>query len=341
MQVLEIYKKWYSDIDKTTFKTIVRLDPTTVTNRKDIVKLGKYCRWLLQQYRLKKFNQLISYEEEVAKFEETGKLPDRIKSQIFDCLHVWHYWYRHRIKNNVKIEQHMYDRKFKHNSCNIFDYKLRDFCFNFQSNETIRNYFLYKKKKGQSKILYDDANIIIIEPLDFIACYHLSKGTDWCSKSENGYQMWAKRCMLIRVIDKKTQQRYRLTWAYDNKYDWSWATIKYPEFSHMDLSSEKVSPFDFNKFRTSKPEPNPENYKERFYTYEEAIRDWERDNQRFGEMFKMFEQLTPTMCQSIYDRFLHRQAERNRANKPKPEPEIDLSLMVQFQLNMVMPFFVH
>jgi hypothetical protein len=47
----EIYKKYYSDIDPTTFYRIVSLDPKTQTSFDKILKIGKYAKVLLKLHR--------------------------------------------------------------------------------------------------------------------------------------------------------------------------------------------------------------------------------------------------------------------------------------------------
>lgn len=47
----EIYKKYYSDIDRPEFIRIISLDPTSKTNGEDIQRIGKYAKLLLKMFK--------------------------------------------------------------------------------------------------------------------------------------------------------------------------------------------------------------------------------------------------------------------------------------------------
>jgi hypothetical protein len=71
----EIYIKYYSDIDPTTFYRIVTLDPKTQTSFNKITRIGKYAKVLL---KLHKLNQLKSETNQDLKIDSTRKLFEKL-----------------------------------------------------------------------------------------------------------------------------------------------------------------------------------------------------------------------------------------------------------------------
>ncbi len=47
----KIHQKYYSDIDKTDFYTILNLDPTTISKRGKVRKVGKYVKFIMNWYK--------------------------------------------------------------------------------------------------------------------------------------------------------------------------------------------------------------------------------------------------------------------------------------------------
>ena len=62
----EIRKKWYSDLPKKTFYSLVNIDPTSV-RKKDFSKPGKYSKWLIREYKKGNLNDNLLEDNEFCK----------------------------------------------------------------------------------------------------------------------------------------------------------------------------------------------------------------------------------------------------------------------------------
>jgi hypothetical protein len=236
----KIYEIYYQKkLTKKLFLKLIKLDPTTVW-KSNIIKPGRYCKWILNQY-LK--NEFVTFTDTFSQ-EITDKAYDR----IFNALMIFHYWLK-----RARPDQYN----------DIFRFNLRNFVFQMEYHgEEYKTRLEFKNKRGNNFTkVYEDDKILILEPLDFLTCYTYSKNTDWCSKSENMYHHWSKNNLLLRFINKETKEIIRLTWSYMNEYnDWSWAAPQYPEFSAREICknyshNNNYKPYDFEKFQYQ-PKPD-------------------------------------------------------------------------------------
>ena len=87
-QLFNIYKKQIPDLNKTTFNTVVALDPTIVKDaNNEIKKSGTYSKWLLNLYKAKKLKSEDFYkvQEYLSNFEKIKpKLKDNKLKNIFN-----------------------------------------------------------------------------------------------------------------------------------------------------------------------------------------------------------------------------------------------------------------
>lgn len=301
----EIYVKWYADkIRYKAFLKIIKLDPTTVF-KKDKVKMGRYCKWLLMQYFKSNF-QTFFYNDQIelkAKVDPASKnflFDDKFSKEIYDSLEVFHNWFK--FKN-------------KHADRDIYKYELYEFTRRMTGGHynDYQDHLKYKKDNGKVFLIYDDENLTVLEPLNFAACYKYSKNTQWCSKTLSSYEGWSRDNILLRFIDKKNKMIFRLTYSY-NSDRWSWATPVYPEFSEQSLIKErpfrfkKITPFSFKYFKKE--------YDKSKYEADDTAK---AQTERFNQLKRLFNLIDKKCAAKILERYTFRQEEYFAAKKKKEE----------------------
>lgn len=234
-----IRDKFYSDIEKKTFYTLVNLDPTSV-RKKDFSKPGDYSRWLLTLY--KKY-----YKQCKESFKSDEKLRDLYPDQEQRC-------------NEVALGQIIYNDLNFHLfifSSNWFKKEAKAKGYNndilkFKSVNELYKLIKplvedFKKQTEDAKfdVVYQDDKVKILIPLNFTAAAETAKNTDWCTTKLPNYQMWNNWALMFRIlpIDSKFD-KLKITWMRDNKkdrYEKSWyiACSEYPE-----MGGTEGTPFD-------------------------------------------------------------------------------------------------
>ena len=239
----DIRNKYYSDMPKRLFYMFVNSDPTSV-RKKDFSKVGKYVKWLINQY-----NQ----HHEDSYYMSEFVYRDDIREKIKNSLYIFTTSTGRKLLKDDKepIDIH------KHN----IDSLLR-------AVSNIKDQWTVLTNDGKIDLVYEDNNLLILIPLNFTACYQYSKNTEWCSQSLNGYNSWSKQGLLYRFIDKQTNEIYRLTWMFNDNTKFSWATKKYPEIGYSNFKIELKTPFEFDKM-TKNFDSYGGNSEDRFMTLKE------------------------------------------------------------------------
>lgn len=304
MLVEDIKKKWYQDIDDKLFLLIAHLDPTSIIKKRNVVKLGMYCKWLFVMYRKKQFEELIRITENIEIFKTKRKLSDNVKKELFDSIFMYHYWYKRKHKLIDKDK-------------NIFNYNLLEFVkrFSYVDKEEKVLFEKYHNQKGKVGLIYEDENIVILEPLDFIACYHLSKKTQWCTKSENSYKYWSTNHILLRFIVKKTKEIFRLTWSLERDDKWSWSTPVYPEYDQYTFQKDEkrsIKPFEFDKLFLPKFNVDRYEFNENSEYYEKQLIEYEKDLKKFEQLRTLFSLINDTAVKKIEIQYEDRKIRKNR-----------------------------
>lgn len=305
LTVDEIYNKWYvNKFKREIFDKVVTLDPLTVVKNKEVVKLGRYCRWLLKV--------LIDFQKDKdGKYLERFVFDEAERIKIHDAFVLFHNWYR---INTHKIECR-----------DIFSFKsLANFQYGMErKKEDYDNIRKARKNKGHIFIIYEDENIMVLEPLDFIACFRFSRHTEWCSKSENAYNSWKRDNILLRFVDKKNKIIHRLTWSYANNDSWSWATPIYPEFNRRDFSKENATPLEISKFDYK---IDPERYANRKMYEEEQV--------KILQIEKMHQLINQSCIDNLMAHYLKRKAEHEQwvleENKRYEKEQLEKSMSQEF-----------
>lgn len=281
----EIWKKYYTDIDKKVYYRILNIDPTSI-RKKEFSKPGKYSKWLLLQYRKEK------KEEEIPQ-ERLQKRIDMYSSGIDDL--IFDDGYCKRLREALYIFSTKLGKSILKKSGKEIDIlKYKSFSLFSNTISNIEQDWTLQSEKGKIDLIYEDQNIKILIPLNFTACYEYSKHTDWCSKTKTGYEMWSRIGLMYRFVNKHNDKRARLTWNKDGKY--SWAAERYPEIS--DYSLEAEYPFNFaemdafiNKKITEWDEEDPR--KDRYSTLK-------------SDFWKYISPQSINLCISYYQKFINK-----------------------------------
>lgn len=199
--------KWYSDIPKKDFYALVNIDPTSV-RKKDFSKPGKYTKWLIREWKkLKTFGLKNTYDF-------SHHIIDS-KEEINQLLFIFSTgWFKKEAK--------------KHNySLDILTYDFDSFRRIVQS---IKDKYLSETESAKYDVVYSDNKIDILVPLNFSASYETAKNTDWCTKTQSGWQSWSKVAILFRIIPRdKNLDKLKLTW--NKNGHWNMACSQYPEIN--------------------------------------------------------------------------------------------------------------
>ena len=154
----EIKTKYYPDITQEIFNNIVNVDK--ITSNLENGKIGNYAKWLLNLYKKNnlKLEDLYKAEEYLPIFDKLSKAN---KLEIKDI-------------NKYKSLSELYNV--------IADY--------VGNNKTISKQDEIRKEKSGSKKIYEDNRFLVIQPLtEEAACYY-GKGTQWCTASTDGNNMF-------------------------------------------------------------------------------------------------------------------------------------------------------
>jgi len=165
------YKKFYSDIPKIIFNSIIRIDPTFKIGGKSF---GKYARYLLKRYK-KEGNDLILK-----------------RAQLRKDLEIFH---KHKNKLPYNKDIMTFPNK-------KFNRIVNQFRTMHSSEKEI--------EEKQTNKVYEDDTWLIIKPLTFRSCVHWSGKAGWCTaRSEYDYAEWKLRGGFYIIINKKTKRRWQ------------------------------------------------------------------------------------------------------------------------------------
>lgn len=172
-KILQIYDKYYKDINESVFYNICMCDPTTVFIDNKVFKIGKYVHWIINLYR----RQLWINEFEI--------------KSIIERFHI--------LKNKLPLEQRDINKYKSITELDVFLDK-------FQPLRTRK-----EVKQGGEK-LYEDDNWLIVVPHDKDSAILYGKNTKWCTsseKSENKFNFYNKYGNLYINIDKRHNKKYQ------------------------------------------------------------------------------------------------------------------------------------
>ena len=204
----EIKTKYYPDITQEIFNDIVNADK--ITSNLENGKIGNYAKWLLNLYKKNnlKLEDLYKAEEYLPIFDKLSKAN---KLEIKDI-------------NKYKSLSELYNV--------IADYVGND--------KTISKQDEIRKEKSGGKKIYEDNRFLVIQPLtEEAACYY-GKGTQWCTASTDGNNMfdsYNSNGPLYIIMDKTKRNKVG---------DYEKYQIHFESCQFMD-SSDNVIDFDNHK----------------------------------------------------------------------------------------------
>ena len=142
----EIYKKYYSDIDQTTFYRIVELDPKTETSSNKIIRIGKYSKILLKLYRA-----------------------DQLKSEDYPkATEYLYYAYNHQVPIND-------------NSINTLSDLYNAVKNKIANSSQPLNVILSLLEKSEYELVFNDEKWVIYIPKTEKAAAYIGVNTQWCT----------------------------------------------------------------------------------------------------------------------------------------------------------------
>jgi hypothetical protein len=214
--------KWYSDIDKTIFYKLVKIDPTSV-RKKEFSKPGKYVKWLIKCYKKIFGNEEVDLEI----FDSIFNKELNYFLFIFSTG-----WYQSRVKKGLYYIGGVVEKTIEND---IFKFKnIYDFTSGMRS---MADSYKAVTEDAKYDVVFSDDKVDVLIPMNFSASFETAKNTDWCSQSFGGYSGWSKMALLFRIIPKSSKyDKLKLTWRNDGR--WYIACSKYPE-----INNETSSPF--------------------------------------------------------------------------------------------------
>lgn len=190
----DIYAKYYSDIPKEDFQSIIITDPTYNSNSPD--KMGKYSKWLLKLYKQGKLKI-----EDLYKFKES--------------LQAFHTYRNQLTKKDIMAYgdgNQLYDA-------------VRQFIEN--PNQATSHSDAIRRIKQDVEKVYEDSDWLILIPKTEEAAKYYGKGTRWCTAATNNnmFQYYNEDGPLYININKKTNEKYQFHFESEQFMDSSDAMI--------------------------------------------------------------------------------------------------------------------
>lgn len=176
----DIYTKYYSNIPQDEFWQIIKADPTYNEQRSQ--KMGKYGKWLLNQYRQGNLDM-----NNLSKVRNTIDFFNRYNRQL-EVKDINQYKNIDQVYDNVK---------------------------NFMedpSQATSKSDEARKIKAMGAEKVYEDNDWLIIVPKTQKAAAYYGKGTKWCTASDRGYNyfgLYNNEGRLYININKNTGDKYQ------------------------------------------------------------------------------------------------------------------------------------
>ncbi len=220
---IDAVKKYYPNIDDSTFMDLIALDPTYRNNN----SLGKYGKWILNLYN-------------------KGAISENDFSEIPALLNQFT-TYRNRVQNkDLNSYKSISDLESILAQVVDNDSMLTD-------RQKLR--FLKKVKSGKTKVDAADDYDVVLETPKFIvyvpntheASMFLGKGTDWCTAHENSdwYEEYTEDGHKLYIVkNKKTGERWQYSDLKDDFLDQDDEEFDIPSLMRQD---EKLSEY-FKQF---------------------------------------------------------------------------------------------
>ena len=177
MSLDDIHTKYYNDIDREEFNSIVAADPTSTPQKK-----GKYTEWLLNLYK-------------------NGKLKNEDLYKATDYLEAFH-----KFKNKIKERDIR-----KYNSLAELYKTVKQFIDDPEQATSKSDEKRKIKDRGAEKV-YEDNTWLVIVPHTKEAAIYYGKGTQWCTaatSSHNYFGSYNKHGNLYININKQNGQKYQ------------------------------------------------------------------------------------------------------------------------------------
>ena len=179
-ELKDIYPKYYSDISEKEFWEIIKADPTY--NEQSPQKMGKYGKWLLNQYR-------------------HGNLDMNNLSEVKNILDFFNRYNRQLEKKDITQYKNV-DQVYEA----VKNYMADPTQATSKSDEARKI-----KEIGAEKV-YEDNDWLIIVPKTQEAAIYYGKGTKWCtaaSSSDNMFESYNDQGRLYININKHTGDKYQ------------------------------------------------------------------------------------------------------------------------------------
>ena len=183
--IQDIYKKYYSDIDDSIFRSIIESDPTFNPQKPD--KMGKYGKWLLNLYRDGNLN-----EEDLSKVKEYLSTFIKFYNRI-----------ENKDINSIKSLPQLYDI-------------VKPFIENPEQSTSHQDE-VRKLKEGAEKVYEDGTWLVVVPHTQETSCYY-GKHTKWCTaaKNNNMFDKYNEKGNLYININKKTGKKYQFHFESDS-----------------------------------------------------------------------------------------------------------------------------
>lgn len=190
----DIYTKYYSDIPKEDFQSIIVTDPTYNSNSPD--KMGKYSKWLLKLYKQGKLKI-----EDLYKFKES--------------LQAFHTYRNQLPKKDIMA----------YGDGNQLYNAVRQFIEN--PNQATSHSDAIRRIKQDAEKVYEDSDWLILIPKTEEAAKYYGKGTRWCTAASNNnmFEYYNEDGPLYININKKTNEKYQFHFETEQFMDSSDAPI--------------------------------------------------------------------------------------------------------------------
>lgn len=230
----DIYTKYYSDIPKEDFQSIIIADPTYNSNSPD--KMGKYSKWLLKLYKQGKLKM-----EDLYKFKES--------------LQAFHTYRNQLPKKDIMA----------YGDGNQLYNAVRQFIEN--PNQATSHSDAIRRIKQDAEKVYEDSDWLILIPKTEEAAKYYGKGTRWCTAAthNNMFQYYNQDGPLYININKKTNEKYQFHFESDQFMDSSDAPIVGVISDNIGLSKGAQQYYDsigkgfeINKADWADPDAEPE-----------------------------------------------------------------------------------
>lgn len=189
-ELKDIYPKYYSDISEKEFWEIIKADPTY--NEQSPQKMGKYGKWLLNQYRHRNLDM-------------------NNLSEVKNILDFFNRYNRQLEKKDITQYKNV-DQVYEA----VKNYMADPTQATSKSDEARKI-----KEMGAEKV-YEDKDWLIIVPKTQEAAIYYGKGTKWCtaaSSSDNMFEYYNDQGRLYININKHTGDKYQFHFESDSFMD--------------------------------------------------------------------------------------------------------------------------